>query len=126
MMSMYREEEIELQMINERLKSIYFTGPFVNMVGGKIYTIKADGHCLFRALSHQLSLYLPLEQPHIEVPTYETLRKQCEAAILSDKKKYVEFLCNPDGEPMTMDQVTQYALSIGRCNGMYFISIYNN
>lgn len=113
------EEEIETQKIEEKLKTIHFTGPYITMIGGKIKNIKADGHCLFRALAHQLSLYMPSEQPLLQVPTYETLRKQCETAILTDKKKYSEFLCNQNGEPMSINQVIEYARNIGQCNGMY-------
>ena len=108
--------KMESESLAKRISSIQFGAPFQMLNGGKIHEVSADGHCLFRALSHQLSLYLPHETREDDaspsIPDYVTLRRQCHDEIIANIEDYAPFLLDDEGIPLSEEKIREYAKDI--------------
>lgn len=105
-----------------RLAPIVFDAPYKGTKGAKVHDIAADGHCLFRSLAHQLSLYLPFEAPSEKAscscphaPDYVALREACRQEILSNPDDYAPFLLDDEGDLLTPEGIRDYAEKIAYC-----------
>lgn len=106
----------EQDELASRLARVTFDAPYKGITGAEVYDIAADGHCLFRSLAHQLSLYLPFEVGSSNaMPDYVALRQACRQEILRNPNDYAPFLLNDEGNLLDPEGIRDYAERIGYC-----------
>lgn len=70
--------------------------------------IISDGHCLFRAIAHQLN---------DSQVSHESLRSQAASHIRAHLPEYQPFLVSEDGEPFSDSEASRYCDDLGRGDG---------
>lgn len=99
--------EVEAASNNPRLRERERLITILQPLGLAIRDIPPDGHCLYAALSDQLSLKLKAKA---EVPE---LRAQCADYIRSHSSEFLPYMTDPNtGDPYTADRFAQYCTEI--------------
>jgi OTU domain-containing protein 6 len=84
----------------------------------QIKEIEADGHCLYRAVAHQLELYPYQHADDIKrvgvlaLPVYLTLRDRTSAHMLQNPADFAPFVTGEDGEELSSDAYVKYCHDI--------------
>jgi len=76
-------------------------------LGLKTHTIKADGHCLFSALEHQLTLLNPDNKID-----YMEVRRLCAAHLTENMSEYQPFLLNENNDLMSDEEFKVYCRQV--------------
>lgn len=94
--SMKNMKEIERERIEERLLEQKL----------KLVDIAADGHCLYRAVSHQAKTVLGVEL------NFSELRMQTASYLADHQEQFAPFLTTDDGDFMDSDSIFKYCADI--------------
>eukprot|EP00455_Lapot_gusevi_P011105 TRINITY_DN15108_c0_g1_i2.p1 TRINITY_DN15108_c0_g1~~TRINITY_DN15108_c0_g1_i2.p1 ORF type:complete len:186 (-),score=57.16 TRINITY_DN15108_c0_g1_i2:116-637(-) len=92
------DKEVENERLRKRLQPLGLT----------VSEVLSDGHCLYRALAHQLQL---LQQP-IAAPAFMTLRRLASEYMRAHPDDFLPFLTTDDGDILSPEGFECYVSDI--------------